>query len=137
MIRLVADTNAIFASLISNSSSRKILMNPNFEFSVPDFSRIEISKYKQMICDKAEITQEDFDILLSFLFEKIIVIPYEEYSYKMNEAKRIIEETDIKDAPFIACALAIKSEGIWTEDKGFLKQSIIKIFKTKDFLVML
>jgi len=137
MIRLVADTNAIIASLISDSSSRRILINQNFEFSVPDFSKAEIAKYKQAICKKAEITPEDFDILLSVLFEKINIIPEEEYDHKMDEAKRLIGEIDIKDVPFIACALAIKTEGIWTEDKGFLKQSKIKIFRTKDLLAML
>ena len=43
-----------------------------------------------------------------------------------------MRDIDEKDAPIIACALAISNEGIWTEDKHFEKQNRIKIWKTKE-----
>ena len=41
---------------------------------------------------------------------------------------------DINDTPFIALSLAIKADGIWTEDKAIFKQSVIKVYSTKDLI---
>jgi len=38
----------------------------------------------------------------------------------------------MKDVPFIALAVAISNDDIWTEDKHFIKQKIIKIMKNKN-----
>ena len=134
-MRIVLDTNAIIASIIKDSSSRETILNPEFDFFARDFSFDEIKKHKNEISAKAGI--EDIDILLSVLFERIRVIPLNEYKKHIEEAVKIIGKADISDAPFIACALALKAEGIWTEDRHFLIQNKIKIFKTKDLLELI
>lgn len=133
-MRLIADTNALIAALIKNSTSRKILLNQRFEFSVPDFSLEEINKYKKDICKKAGVDEDSFDLLISIVFEKINVVPFHEYKESMAEAKRLISRIDIKDVPFIACALSLKTDGIWTEDKGFLKQNKVKVWRTNNLM---
>ena len=54
-----------------------------------------------------------------------------------NEAKKIIGDIDQDDVTFIALALAIPNNGIWTEDKHFKKQNKIKIWSTKEILDLL
>jgi len=41
---------------------------------------------------------------------------------------------DQKDAPYIALALTIENDGIWTADKHFKKQNYIKVFTTEDLI---
>jgi len=45
-----------------------------------------------------------------------------------------MHEIDADDAPFLAAALSIRCDGIWTEDPHFLKQTATKVWRTKDLL---
>ena len=65
------------------------------------------------------------------------MVPIDEYEKKMNEGMKIIGNIDEKDAQFIALALSIENDGIWSNDKHFEKQKKIKVFKTIDTLNLL
>ena len=54
-----------------------------------------------------------------------------------EQITKIMKDIDIDDAPILACALAIKNIGIWSEDKHFEKQNKIKVWKTKDILKLI
>jgi|SRR3989344_1082930 len=131
-MRIVVNTNRIIAALIREGISRKILLNRNFDFIVPDDSISEIYKYEEEIREKTKLSHEEFEILLFFLFENVVIIPKEDYSAFIPESSTLI--SDFKDISFIACCLATKAEGIWSEDPHFLEQNKIKIFKTKDII---
>lgn len=131
-MKVVIDTNRIIASLIKEGVSRAILFSKKFNFITPDFSLEEITKYKKEIMDKARISEEEFRLLLVLLFEKITIIPKEEYSPFMAEARLLISDTN--DVPFIALALNSKTDGIWSDDSDFLKQNKIRIFSTKEMI---
>ena len=131
-MKIVADTNRVIAALIKDSISRKILFNKNFEFISPDYTTTEIHKYEEEIIEKAKVNKEEFEILLSLIFEHIEIIPKEKYQDFLEEAEKIIK--DIDDISFIAVSLAIKADGIWSDDPHFLWQDKVKIFKTEDML---
>ena len=44
---------------------------------------------------------------------------------------------DPDDSAFLALGLSLKADGIWTEDKDFYNQKILKIYSTKDLLDMM
>ena len=48
-----------------------------------------------------------------------------------------MRDIDEKDVQFIALALSIKNDGIWTNDKHFKKQNAIKILTTHDIIILL
>ena len=41
---------------------------------------------------------------------------------------------DPEDYVFVALALSINNDGIWSEDKHLEKQKVIRVWKTKDLL---
>lgn len=129
-MKIVVDTNRIIAAMIKDSISRKILYNKNFEFVCPDHSITEVHKYEEEIRKKANITNEEFKILISLIFENVSITPKAKYEDFLEEAKNLID--DIGDIPFIATCLALKADGIWSDDPHFLRQNQIKIFKTED-----
>lgn len=43
-----------------------------------------------------------------------------------------MQEKDPKDVPFIAVALALTVDGIWSNDRDFESQSKFKIWKTAE-----
>ena len=133
-MNLVVDTNRVIAALLKDSSSRKTIKNVDYAFITPDFSLEEINKYKTVLCKKSGLTEEDFDILLTLIFSTIEIIPKSDYKDFIGEAEKLIGERDAKDIPFLALAIAKKVDGIWSDDKDFLVQSRIKIYKTVDLI---
>ena len=131
-MKIVIDSNRVIASLLKDSTTREILYNRNFDFVAPEFIKMEMLKYKKDLISKASITKEEFDSLLSLLFERITLIPREEYSKHFKELNADI--SDPKDIPYFACSLATKSEGIWSHDQDFQKQNKVKIFTNIDLL---
>ena len=129
-MRLVIDTSSIISALIKNGISRRIIVSPAIQFITPDHSLKEISKYKEFICKKAKINSNEFDIILNLLFEKIAIIPKEEYEEFFNTVKTLID--DINDIPFIALCIASKADGIWSDDTHFKTKKKITIYRTKE-----
>ena len=129
-MKLVIDTSSIISALIKNGISRRIIVSPAIQFITPDHSMKEISKYKELICKKAKINSNEFDIILNLLFEKIIIIPKEEYEEFFDTAKTLID--DINDIPFIALCLASKADGIWSDDSHFKTKKEITIYRTRE-----
>jgi len=131
-MRLVADTNRIIAALVRNSSSRKILLSNKFKFLTVDFTKTELEEHRQELLEKTKLNQEQLNTVLTTFFEKITVISDTAVESAMDQAKKIMDAVDPDDTPFIALALAVKSDGIWSDDVHFSKQSKIKVWSTKD-----
>ena len=129
-MRVVIDTISIISALIKNGISRRIIVSPAIQFITPDHSLKEISKYKELICKKAKINSNEFDIILNLLFEKITIMPKEEYEEFFDTAKTLID--DKNDMPFIALCLASKADGIWSDDTHFKTSKEITIYRTRE-----
>ena len=129
-MNIVVYTNRIIAALIKDGVSRRILSDKRFEFVTPEYSLSEISVYEQVIRKKAKLAHEEFGILFSLIFEYIEIIPLSEYAFFIEETKKLIEDMD--DVPFLALALSVKADGIWSDDAHFTAQDKIRIFKTKE-----
>lgn len=135
-MKLVVDTNRIIAGLIRDSANRKILLSGKFEFLTVGITKSEIEEHKQEIIDKAKVTGEEFNKIFSLLFSKIFVISDVTIEAKMEEAKQIMDNIDPDDTPFIALALSVENDGVWSDDKHFQQQNKIQIWKT-DVLIKL
>ena len=83
---------------------------------------------------KAKMTESDFDTLLHTLLEQITLVPFEDFEQEYPHAIRIMESIDENDAPFLAVGLALRLHGIWTEDRHFLRQDLIRVFRTGDLI---
>jgi predicted nucleic acid-binding protein len=44
---------------------------------------------------------------------------------------------DLKDAPFLAIGLAFAVDGIWTEDAHFRRQTLLKVYSTKELWLII
>jgi len=136
-MRLVIDTNILISALLKDSSARRILLLPFFEFYIPEFALEEIEKHKFMICKRGGLTETEFSLILSILLDSISIVPRSRIQKLIEQAANLIGQIDEFDIPFAALALAIPNDGIWSEDKHLLKQRKIKIWKTEDLLKML
>ena len=130
-MKFVVDTNIIISALLKDGLSREILTNFNFSFFTPSFALSEIIKYKNYVCKKSSLSEEQFNSTLKKIFEYVTIIPLKEYVKYTYESDKLIH--DIGDVSFLACAIALNSN-IWSNDAHFKKQKKIKVFTTDEFV---
>jgi predicted nucleic acid-binding protein len=131
---LIIDTSIIITALLKESPVRKIILNPNFKFYVPDFLLYEVNKNMKSIRKRTGLTEIELKKVISLIFSNITVVPIKFYTSKWKDAEEIIGDIDRDDTPFFALALTIPNDGIWSNDPHFLKQNKIKIWKTTDLM---
>lgn len=132
-MKLVIDTNIVISALIKDSKSREMITSGKLELVSPDFVLSEIRKYESHICTKSGLLNEEFEVLMALIFQKITIIPFQEYESHKEAAKKVMEQ-DIKDIPYVACYLALKCEGIWTNDEDYKDKAGVKVFSTEQLL---
>ena len=136
-MKLIIDTNILISSLLKDSTTREILLNESLNFYLPEIVLSEVNKYLQYIIQKSELSEKKIKKLLNTLLENLILVPIDEYEKRMDEGMKIIGKIDEKDTQFIALALSIENDGIWSNDKHFEKQKKIKVYKVIDILNLL
>jgi predicted nucleic acid-binding protein len=45
-----------------------------------------------------------------------------------------MRDIDESDAPFLALALSFPNDGIWSDDKHFKEQKLVRVWTTRDML---
>ncbi|MFH0701725.1 MAG: PIN domain-containing protein [Candidatus Woesearchaeota archaeon] len=135
-MKLIINTNRIMAALIKDSFSRYIIFHSNWELIYLTFSEQEIEKHQDELLKKSGLNKEKFELVLSKLKEKFILLNDDLIKGNMIEASKIMDEVDPDDTPFIAAALATGSD-IWSDDSHFSQQKKIKVWKTKDLIKLL
>ncbi len=131
---LVIDTNIVVSSIIKDSVTREILLSADILFVVPEWVHTEISEHRELIARKAGIDQAELDQFTEEIFQVVQTIPFSKYRSYIDKGLNIIGDVDKDDAPFIALALSLDADGIWTNDKDFEKQDAVKVWKTKDLV---
>ena len=133
-MRLIVDTNILISSLIKDSKTREILLLPYMDFYLPEFALEEVEAHKGKISKLSGFSTDKIDFFLDLLLENISIVPARTIRPYLTEAEKIIGDIDPGDIPFIALALAVDNDGIWTNDKHFKKIKKIKIWKTPELL---
>lgn len=133
-MNIVVDANIIIAALMGSRATLTIITSQNYNFYAPKYVVQEVEKYKKFICEKSLQKSEDFDMNLRALLFFIREVDYGGYIMFMETAKKAIGERDMKDTDYIACALAVEADFIWTNDKDFTNQNVIPTKTTKIFI---
>ncbi len=136
-MKLVIDSNRLFAAFIKNSLSREILLSKKFEFYAPFEILEEFEKYKDYLIKKSKIDEETFESVYLSLLEPIYFVSLKKFEKELDDATKIMQNIDTKDAPFIAIGLALNLDGIWSDDGHFFKQNKVKTFSTSDLWTIL
>lgn len=133
-MKLIIDANIIISGLIKDSITRKIILSPKFEYFSPEFLLKELNKYIPEIVKKSNLSEKEINILIQKFLEKITIISADNYKQYLDKSFKIIGLIDEKDVSYIALALLVKNDGIWTNDNHFKKQARIEIFSTSDLI---
>ncbi|MFH1364234.1 MAG: PIN domain-containing protein [Candidatus Aenigmatarchaeota archaeon] len=134
-MRIVIDTNVLISALIRDSVTRRIIVQSGWEFYYPESSLHEIRKHENMILEKSGLSENEYSKLLHIMFSYITIVPMEQYVSRLKEAEKLLT-ADPDDVVFLAAALQIEGSIIWSDDKDFDRQNVIKNLKTKDMMTL-
>jgi len=130
-MELIVDANTLFSALIKVSVTSDLIVDNSLTLNSVEFLFTEFEKYGEMIKEKTERTDEEFDHFMEILQKKIKLIPYEEIEPFIEKAEDICP--DSKDVQYFALALKLKC-GIWSNDKKLKNQDKVKIYSTEEVL---
>ena len=133
-MKLIVNTNIVLKALIKSSKVRAILLSPNHQFYVPEYAVEETEKHLTLTMEKTGLSEEEIKLALSVLLTNIRVIPSENILASWNEAEKIIGPIDRGDVPFLAAALSIPCDGIWSDDKDLKRQTTVKVWSTRQVI---
>jgi len=136
---IVADTNILISALLKdNSINSQLIKAKIFSIYFPDYGLKEINKYKRYIIAKRIRNSQSlsFDFAEKYIFEDIIITPFDLYRKKIREASEIMKNIDEKDAPILALAMQLCCP-IWSNDKHFMMQKAVKVYTTGNLLDLL
>lgn len=130
-MKVTIDANILFAALIREGETRKLLTNPQLIIYTPAFIFTKLLKYKEEILKKSKNNKEELDYLIAIILKNINLVNDEELKAYIPAAQTLT--TDTKDTIYFACALH-KDTNIWTNDMDFKKQKRIKIHTTEELI---
>lgn len=133
-MKIVLDANIIIAALMGSRGTLTIITSQNHTFYAPRRIADEIYNHKQLICDRMGQTSEEFDDHFNALLFFINVLEYVKYELHMKIAKEAIVHRDLSDADYIACALVVGADFVWTNDKDFAAQNVVPTKTTDEFI---
>ena len=133
-MRFVLDTNVILKALIKDSVVRGILLRSSHEFLVPEHAIDETTKHLGMVAEKSGLSESEINSVIDALLVSIKVVPAEKVVSKWKEAGHVMAEVDVGDVPFVAAAMSVNCDGIWSDDKHLKRQEKVRVWTTKEML---
>ena len=133
-MKLVIDANRIMAALLKDGTSREIIIFSGIEFIAPEHAIEEIIRHKDFLLERSGLAKENFEVLIQLILQYIFIVNEADIKNYTKAANEIMKDIDSGDAPFVACALFAKADGIWSHDKHFDKQTAVKKFTNSDLV---
>ena len=130
-MELVVDANILFAALIKGSATSDLIVDNSLNLVSVEFIFEEFEKYKNLIKEKTERTEEEFERFMEIIQKRIKLIPYEEFISLIVEAEKI--SPDPKDTEYLALALKLNC-ALWSNDKKLKTQDKVNVYSTEDLI---
>jgi predicted nucleic acid-binding protein len=132
-MKYVVDANIILSALISDSMTRRLLVELENDLLTPAYVHDEIGKYTEMVAEKSGLSPAEVEDLIEILFKRIDVVPRSEVLTSLQEAARIMRDTDPDDAVYLAAALERDAQ-VWSDDGDYDEQDIVSVATTGDIV---
>ena len=104
-MKYVVDANIILSGLISDSMTRRLLVDLEDDLLTPAYVHDEIGKYTEMVSEKSGLPPAEVEELIETLFKRIDVVSRPVVLESLQKAARIMRDTDPDDVVYLAAAL--------------------------------
>ena len=130
-MRVTVDANILFACLIKDSTTRRLVLNPTLTLFAPEFLKDELAAHIIEIKEKSGMNDEELLRMVQKVFAQVTFVPDKDLKPFLHPAASLI--ADPKDWLYLACALH-EDTVIWSNDNDFGPQRRIRVLKTKELM---
>lgn len=128
----MADANVLIAALMRDSTTRRLLVLGGHEIHVPDFVFEEIEGHWDELSSRTGLTPDAFREVLGIMRAHLAGHHVDEYTHHLEAAIRVLANRDVKDVPYVA--LALRTDGLWTQDRGLVSMEGVPVVRTVDLV---
>lgn len=128
------DANILIAAFLRDSSVRRILTLSFLELFAPEFLREEMEKHLSVIRRRAGLSESAARELLHLIEGYVTTIPEEALLLHWEEAAAAMREVDPNDVAYVAAALAVPCDGVWSDDPHLRTQKAVPCWTTTELL---
>jgi len=128
-MRLVCNANVLFAAILKNSATRRILTNPRIELHAPDLLTSEYNRFRELLQTRTAATEAESKSIADGLLHIITV--HKPSLANLREAIQF--SPDIDDAPYLALCLDLNLP-LWSNDKRLKNQKRVRILTTQEIM---
>jgi len=107
------------------------------ELTAPEFLLEEFAKHLPELRRRAALDPAIAGELAERLARLLILIPQDETVAAWDRAADAMASIDPRDVPYLAAALAVPCDGIWSDDPHMKKQTIVQCWTTKELVAAL
>lgn len=123
-MNIVVDTNIVFSAILNaDGTIADLLLNSDetFKFYAPNFMLEELEKHHEKMKSISGLSEQELRFLESFILKKIEIISEDFIDHNnWNIAKRLTEDVDEFDIPFVALSIELECP-LWTGDKKLMR----------------
>lgn len=133
-MRIVVDANIIIQALMGSHGISTIIRSQHHQLFAPERIIWEVEKKRDRICAGVECTNEEFELRFSALLKLTTIATYGDYAEHVGASREAMRQRDITDAEYVACALGVNADFIWTDDKDLTVQKLVPVKTTDQFI---
>lgn len=133
-MRLVVDANFVIAAFMRDSTVRRLLLLGGHDLHAPAYLFEEIEAHFHELQPRSGLSPEALRDVLGVLRGHLHEHDPSEYADRLADAQAILAGGDSDDAPYVALALALKADGVWSEDRRFATRQGVRVYRTAELL---
>ncbi len=125
-MKVVVDANRLFSALLKDGSTRRAIYETEAALFAPEFLHDELGRHADELRRRSGLPSADFLKLVGELSSQIVWVPDEAIQAHLEEAANALADVDIDDVPCLACALAVAADAVWSHDRDFDRQDLVR-----------
>ncbi len=131
--KVVIDANILITALIGSWKTFEIIDSGKCIFYAPSIITKEVQKHLSYVCLKTQRKPDEVYRRFYSLLKCVKVIQNNKHHTFLEIAKQHMTR-DLSDTEYLSCALAVKADFIWTNDKDFISQKLVPCKTTEQLL---
>lgn len=124
--RFVVDATQVFSCLLRDGSTRRTIFTTGVALYAPTFLRKEIDKHEAEILKRTGLSGPELAALKARVYDCIHWVSDEQIRPHLPAASGALASVDPKDVPYLACALAVRADAIWSNDEDYDSQNLVR-----------
>src|SRR3989304_3704044 len=112
------DANVLIAALLRDSTTRKLITMGGMDLHAPEYLFEEIQAHSEELRDRSGLSASGLAEAVRILRAYVTEHSEADYEGHLDRALTTLRDSDPRDAPYAALALAIEADGLWSEDRA-------------------